>query len=235
MVRRAALALFAAVLVSAASGSARADADAEAKDLEARHYAVRYALRTVDPPSRIDTGGAAVFVTAPYATVRKLVTDYRRYEKLIPVFEQSRLLSRKGGAAEVYLQVPVMHGAATIWAVARVAPPIKDGTSETIAARMVKGNVSDFRAVWRLRPVDATHTILKLELLVDPDLPAPKSLIEYELKSAADRAVCAMRDHAEEQARADSSVAAAPPAPPTPPPATTEARTDGNKSDVARQ
>ena len=233
MLRPAALLVFAALVAS--TTAARADADAEAKDLEGRHYPVRYALKTVDPPSRIDTGGAAIFVTAPIATVRKLVTDYRHYEQLIPVFEQSRLLSRKNGASEVYLQVPVMHGAATIWAVAKVAAPTQDGAWETVAARMVKGNVSDFRAIWRLRPVDATHTILKIELLVDPDLPAPKSLVEYELKSAADRAVSSMRDHAEEQAKADGSVASAPPASPAPPPAAGEAKRDGAGADIAKR
>jgi ribosome-associated toxin RatA of RatAB toxin-antitoxin module len=208
--------------------------DGEAKHLEAHHDAVRYATKTVDPPSRIDTGGAAVFVTAPFATVRKLVTDYRHYERLIPVFEQARVLSKKAGASEVYLQVPVMHGAATIWAVARIAAPAKEGDGEAITARMVKGNVADFRAVWRLRPVDATHTILKLELLVDPNLPAPKSLVEHELQSAADRGVSAIREQAEALAKAEGTVAATPPAAPPPAPGT-EAAASGERPNVARR
>jgi ribosome-associated toxin RatA of RatAB toxin-antitoxin module len=231
MLRRAA-ALFAALVVTSSAPAARADGDPEG---EPRHDPVRYGMKTMDPPSRIDTGGAVVLVDAPVATVRKLVTDYRRYEKLIPVFEQSRVVGRKAGTTELYLQVPVMHGAATIWALAKVTAPSKDGAWESVAARMVKGNVSDFRAIWRMKPVDATHTVLKLELLVDPNLPAPKSLVEYELKSAADRAVTAMRDHAEAQAKAEGSVAAAPPAPPAPPPDASDAKRDDRTPDVARR
>lgn len=232
MLRPVAFALSAGFLVFVAAMPAHAAGDAEAQDLEARHGAVRYSVKTVDPPSRIDTGGAAVFVAAPIATVRKIVTDYRHYEKVISTFEQSRLLSRKAGVSEIYLQVPVMHGAATIWTVARVAAPVKDGAGEAISARMVKSNVSDFRAVWRLRAVDAAHTVLKLELLVDPDMPVPKSLVVAELQSAADRGVSAVRDRAEEMAKA---VAAAPAPAPTPAPTAKLPPREGKPADIARR
>ena len=60
-----------------------------------------------------------------------------------------------------------------------------------------KGNVDDFRAVWRLRAVDENRTVLKLEILVDPKLPLPASMVTPELAYAADKAVTAVRDRAE--------------------------------------
>jgi ribosome-associated toxin RatA of RatAB toxin-antitoxin module len=189
------LALFAFAL-AALPGVGHAEDD-EVQTLAKRGKALRYAVKTTSPQSSIETGGAAIHVNAPIADVRKVVTDYRHYAQLIKPFEQSRLLSRKKGVSEVYFEVPVMHGAVKIWAVVLIDPPSKDAVGETIVARYSRGNVDDFRAVWRLRAVDETHTVVKLELLVDPKLPIPGSLVTPELQYAADKAVTAVRDRAE--------------------------------------
>jgi len=62
---------------------------------------------------------------------------------------------------------------------------------------MQQGNVNDFRATWRLIPVDATHTILRAEMLIVPKLPLPGSVVTPELSYASDRAVTASRARAE--------------------------------------
>src|SRR5262245_58592909 len=98
----------------------------ETTELQTRGKALRYTHKTVDPPSRIDTGGAAIFVDAPLEIARKIATDYRHYAKLVNGFSQSRLLSREKGVSEVYFEVPVLHGAATIRVVVLMDPPVKD-------------------------------------------------------------------------------------------------------------
>lgn len=178
--------------------------DDEAVALEKRGKALRYALKTTAPSNAIDTGAAAILVKAPIAEVRKVVTDFRKYEQIIKPFEKSRVLSRRKGVSEVYFEVPVAHGAVKIWVVAHVDAPAKDGVGEKIVARYSRGNVDDFRAVWRLRAVDDTHTIVKLELLVDPKLPLPGSAVTPELQYAADKAVTAVRDKAENRPPAAS-------------------------------
>ena len=185
-----------ALTLTALPGVGHAE-DEEAKALAKRTKALRYSVKTTAPQSAIDTGGAAIHVNAPIADVRKVVTDYRHYEQFIKPFDQSRLLSRRKGVSEVYFEVPVMHGAAKIWCVVHIDPPSKDAVGEKIVARYSRGNVDDFRAVWRLRAVDDTHTVVKLELLVDPKLPIPGSLVTPELSYAADKAVTAVRDRAE--------------------------------------
>lgn len=174
-------------------------ADDEATRLEALGKAQRYTIKTTNPPNDIDTGGAAIYVNAPIDEVRRIVTDYRHYEKFIKPFKQSKLLSRSKGVSEVYLEVPILHGAATVWVVTLIGPPVKEGQEERIIAKMQKGNVDDFRAVWRLRAVDAEHTIVKLEILVDPKLPAPASIVTPELCTAAEKAVTGVREHAEKK------------------------------------
>lgn len=188
--------------------------ESEAQVLAKRGRALRYAVKTTAPESPIDTGGAAIFVNAPIAEVRKVVTDYRHYAQFIHPFEQSRLLSRRKGVSEVYLEVPVMHGAVKIWCVVLFDPPSKDAVGETIVARYSRGNVDDFRAIWRLRAVDDTHTIAKLELLVDPKLPIPGHMVTPELQYAADKAVTAVRDRAQNP-QAVASAASPPPGAPT--------------------
>jgi hypothetical protein len=195
-----------ALLVAVAPSTARADEEADA--LAARGKALRYSVKTAAPASAIDTGGAAIFVNAPLSEVRKIVTNYGAYAKIIQPFKQSRVLSKKNGVSEVYLEVPVAHGAATVWAVAKMGKPVKDGDEEKIVAEYSRGNVDDFRAVWRLRAIDATHTIVKLEVLVDPKLPLPSSMVTPELKYAADKAVTAVRDESQKRAERAATAAA---------------------------
>jgi len=176
--------------------------DDEATRLERRGRAERYTKPTTSPKNSIDTGGAAIYVHAPIDVVRRVVTDYRNYEKTIKAFKKSKLLSRNKGVSEVYLEVPILHGAATVWVVAVIGSPVVEGNEEKITARMLRGNVDDFRAVWRLRAVDAENTIVKLELLVDPSLPAPASLVTPELCTASESAVTGVRKQAEKLSRA---------------------------------
>jgi len=176
--------------------------DDEATRLERRGRAERYTKATTAPKNSIDTGGAAIYVNAPIDVVRRIITDYRNYEKTIKAFKKSKLLSRNKGVSEVYLEVPILHGAATVWVVALMGAPVMEGKEEKITARMLRGNVDDFRAVWRLRAIDAEHTIVKLELLVDPSLPAPASLVTPELSHASDNAVTSVRKQAEKIHRA---------------------------------
>src|SRR5262245_60507407 len=184
------------ILAMAVGGPARADDEAD--KLAARGKALRYAVKTLEPANKIETGGAAILINAPIDQIRPIVTDYRHYAQLIKPFEQSKLLSKKDGVSEVYFEVPILHGAAKIWAVVKIAKPVKDADGEKIVARYGnKGNVDDFRAIWRLRAVDETHTVVKLEILVDPKLPVPGSMVTPELSYAADKAVTAVRDRVE--------------------------------------
>lgn len=207
-----------AVLALSLSPRVARAADAESEKLASLGKALRYTLKTTGPTSAIDTGGAAILVKAPLPAVRKLVTSYGSYKTFISSFDQSRVLAKRKGTSEVYLQVPILNGAAHIWTVADMSPPTKDGADEVISGRFKRGNVSDFRARWRLRAVDAHHTIVKLELFVDPKLPFPASAVTTQLVKAADSAVTAVRNRAQTEApasaRASTTAAAVPGASP---------------------
>jgi hypothetical protein len=212
----------AAIAILLAAGPARADEEADRLAALGRPHT--YTLKTTSPASPIDTGGAAILVHAPIEDVRKIVTNYGSYQKFLKPFDQSKVLAKRKGVSEVYLQVPILHGAARIWAVAEMPPPAKRGAEEVIAGRMKKGNISDFRPVWRMRAIDDQRTVLKLELLVDPSLPFGASLITKHLVLSAAKGVKGVKARAEQayaKRRPASQRAAAPqlPEPPPPPPA----------------
>jgi len=174
---------------------ASADTSADATRLRDSRTAERFDLAS---NATIRTGGAQIFVNAPIAEVRKVVLDYAHYQDFMPGFKRSRVVQRNKDFTDVYLQVPILHGAATVWAVSRFTAPQKlaNGT-EVIESTMQQGNVNDFRANWKLIPVDATHTILRSEILIVPKLPLPSSVVTPELSYAADKAVTSSRNKAE--------------------------------------
>ncbi|HEU4534855.1 MAG TPA: hypothetical protein VFS00_12080, partial [Polyangiaceae bacterium] len=115
----------------------------------------------------------------------------------IPRFQKSRVVAKKGNDTDVYLQVPILHGAATVWSLTRFGLPQRQGPSVLISGRMLEGNVDDFRGQWRLRAVNDTQSVVKMELLVVPKFPAPAKVITSELQGAAANAANSLCRRAE--------------------------------------
>jgi ribosome-associated toxin RatA of RatAB toxin-antitoxin module len=155
----------------------------------------RYDVKVAN--SDIEAGGAKAAVQAPTSVVRSVITDYAKYSKVISKFEQARIVGKSGQRTDVYLQVPILKGAAKIWAVVRFDQPQRSEKSEEVRAKMVKGNVKRLDAVWRIREVDEQNSELELELLIVPDMPAPRSLVVSEARGAAAKAVGDARKEAE--------------------------------------
>jgi ribosome-associated toxin RatA of RatAB toxin-antitoxin module len=153
------------------------------------------------PNAGMNAGAARVRANAPTETVRSVVTDYARYSTIITSFKQARIVGRSGDSTDVYLEVPILDGVAKIWAVVRFAPPeIRDG-QEVVRGRLVKGNVKRLDATWRIQKIDEKASEVRLDLLIIPDLPAPKSLVTGELRKAAGKAVNMARNEAEQRTR----------------------------------
>lgn len=146
----------------------------------------------------IQAGGARILVNAPLPVVRSVLQEYGEYQNFMPRFKRSRVVGKSEKHTDVYLQVPILHGAANIWSVVQFRPPVKkaDGT-EIIKGRMMKGNVDDFRAMFVLTPVDANTTLLASEILIVPKLPVPGSVVTGELSYASDVAVTSTRTRAQ--------------------------------------
>lgn len=149
---------------------------------------------------KFKTGHAEIFVNAPVSAVRASVQDYANYQAVIPRFQKAKVLKKSGATTDVYLQIKIMHGAATVWTVQHFESPATKGAVEWIDGTSVQGNVDALRTRWTYRAVDATHTVLTSEIYVEPRLPGiplPSDTIGHEAEKAASEAVVSVKAHAE--------------------------------------
>jgi ribosome-associated toxin RatA of RatAB toxin-antitoxin module len=176
-----------------------AQADAAPPDVALRLMKSRDAERYEKefPGASIKAGCARIHVRAPVPAVRKVVTDFRHYEKFIKKFDKARVVGREGDKTDVYLEVPILKGAAKIWAVLRFDPPKQVNGEEVVEAKMLKGNVDRMDARWRIKKIDEENSQLDLEMLIVPKLPVPGKLVTGEVAYASDVSVTGARDQAE--------------------------------------
>ncbi|HEY5375144.1 MAG TPA: SRPBCC family protein [Polyangiaceae bacterium] len=196
MGRASALTLLAGTLFSSVSVAA---APAAGPELQKWRKVDRFDVKT--PYSDTNAGAARGNVDAPEDVVRAVVLDYKNYASFISRFEKSRVVGRSGDKTDVYLQVPILKGAAKVWAIVRFEPVKQVDGSEIVEGHMVngKGNVKRLDAKWRLKKLDDTTTQVVLELLIVPDMPVPDSLVVPEVRFAAAKAVEGSRDEAEKR------------------------------------
>jgi hypothetical protein len=176
--------------IAVGSSMLPASADATA----ARRYQVQM------PFSDIKAGAAHTEIRAPLETVRNVVTDYARWGEHIKRFDKAHIIGRHGDKTDVYLQVPVMKGAAKVWGVVQFdAPRMGNNGEEVIVGRLLKGNIKRLDARFRLSKIDDQRTGLDFELLVVPDfiIPLPKAMVTDELEYAAEKAVQGVGDSSE--------------------------------------
>ncbi len=160
----------------------------------------RYESQT--PVSEVKAGGSRDTVHAPIDVVRHIVTDFDGYSAYIKRFEKAKVIGRHGDKTDVYLQVPIMKGAAKVWAVIRFDPPRPNGTGDdvVVTGKLLKGNVKRLDARYHISKIDDQNTKLDLQLLIVPDfvIPVPNRLATSEASYAASRAVLGLRNASEQ-------------------------------------
>jgi len=180
-------------LLALASGSALASSPTDV---------TRYDCKL--PESNRPAGGARTVVSASPEVVKSVVLDFEHYAHYFDPDKgknpqrrwASRVVGKSGDKTDVYLEVPILKGAAKIWAIIRFGPPQKVGDTEIVVGHMIKGNVDKLSAKWKLRRTPDNSTELQLEFLVVPKLPVPDSLLSNEARSAAFKAVSGMKGEA---------------------------------------
>lgn len=194
MSRGSALAIVACTVLSSVSVAA---APAPGPELQKWREVSRFNVKT--PYADMNAGAARVNVDAPEELVRSVVLDYKNYANFMSRFEKSQIVGRSGDKTDVYLQVPILKGAAKVWAVVRFEPIKQVEGGAVLVGHMIKGNVKRLDATWRLKKLDDKTTQVALELLIVPDLPVPDSLVVPEVRFAAAKAVEGSRDEAEKR------------------------------------
>jgi ribosome-associated toxin RatA of RatAB toxin-antitoxin module len=194
MNRRVSALLFALFLGSASLSGGFVSSTARAED---------YAITNVPGPTEgVEYGRVEGVLDASTEEVLAILHDYSKYAGLFPYFQTTKVLSQRGSDAIVYLEAKVLHGAATLWGQVRMkATPGQNGT-EVIDVKMMKGksNVAEFLARWEITPIDGgERTQVAFQLLVDPDLPVPNSIVSNEMKNSVGKAFRALRKRTVQQ------------------------------------
>src|SRR3954452_22177058 len=95
----------------------------------------------------------------------------------MPNFEITRVLSKRGGASVLFVQVNALHGLTKFWAEVKVKahepPPGSPPGALEIDAHTTRGNLQTFKARWSVTKVNDAQTLVAFELIADPDLPLP--------------------------------------------------------------
>jgi len=138
-------------------------------------------------------GRAEGIVDAPIDQVMGIVQGYGQYAAFLPNFRVSRVLSQRGASANVYMEVGILKGTVTIWAQLAIRPKANQGEMRVIEARMTDGNITRMNARWEVTPISATQTRVSFQMLIDPDLPVPSSLVTDQNAKAAERTIRALR------------------------------------------
>ncbi|MEP7126810.1 MAG: SRPBCC family protein [Byssovorax sp.] len=143
-------------------------------------------------------GRTSVKVHAPIARVRESVVDFGHYAEFMPHYRSAKLLGRTAtGARDVYMEIEALNGVVIMWVEMEFPKPTITGGVEITESRFIKGNVDDFKAVWRLRKIDEETTELSLEVFLQPSIPLPTSLINKENVDGSLKGVIAMRGRIE--------------------------------------
>jgi ribosome-associated toxin RatA of RatAB toxin-antitoxin module len=146
------------------------------------------------PGTSVQWGRAVLMVDAPADKVMSVLQNYGSYREFMPNFTTSRVLSQRGTSALLYVELGIMNGAAKIWAELKLREAKGDGITRVIEGTMNKGNVKLFQARWEVTQVEPNKTLVAVQMIVDPDLPVPSSIITSENQKSARKAMRALRD-----------------------------------------
>ena len=144
-------------------------------------------------------GHAETLVDAPADQVAKTAGDFRGYKDLHKKFSTARVIGKEGDQTDVYMRYPVTIGALTfeLHEVMRFSAPRMNGTSHVLEARGLKGDMKRGHTIITVKPIDAKHCVLEVDVLLVPSLPAPQSFIDEELRDGAGDFASTIRDKAQ--------------------------------------
>lgn len=149
------------------------------------------------PGSGVRAGRVTTVVEAPLDTVAAVVTDFASYHEFLPQLTISRVVRRRRGHVDVYLQASLLDNLGTLWSVVRFrvhrSPDalIVDGSG-------VQGNLARFEVrIEATCTAEPGRTQVTLQLLGIPALPFPPWLLDAQQTRWAIRGVQALRQRAE--------------------------------------
>jgi len=144
--------------------------------------------------SSIKAGRAQAILAFPIEKVLPAIYDYANYSKFLPHFNTSKVLSKRGANAIVYLEALVIKSTYKVWVQESFRENTPQGKTRIVEGKMLNGNIKRLDARWELTPVDKDHTLVVFQMLFDPKLLLPNSVVSNQNQIAASRTIKALRD-----------------------------------------
>lgn len=144
------------------------------------------------PPGKTDRyGHAEGLISSPPDSVRAKLVDFMHYKDLAgPKFKSVKVVDKQGQNTDVYFQLPIMKGMIVIWYITRF-PPLR---GDVVEGSYVKGNIKGMHIAFTVHPgTDDKSSILVCDLVLQPNVPAPQSALDEELRDACGDAIHSLR------------------------------------------
>ncbi|MDB4995758.1 MAG: hypothetical protein JWM74_3190 [Myxococcaceae bacterium] len=144
-------------------------------------------------------GHAEAIVGASVEKLGKTIGDYGHYRELHQKFATARVIAKESNRTDVYMRYPVKIGLVRIdmYEVLRFTPDdIIDG-QHVVEARGISGDMKHAHTIITYKAIDATHSLLQVDVLLVPKMPAPQRFIDEELRDGAEDFVNGLKDKAQ--------------------------------------
>jgi hypothetical protein len=188
-----------AVAISTAPTSAHADDDPTKSPEVVRLLQAKQTMKWNHPIGELRYGHAEAIVGASVDKVAKTVVDYGHYRELHQKFSTARVIAKESNRTDVYMRYPVKIGLVRIdmFEVLRFTPDDIINGKHIVEARGISGDMKHAHTIITFKTIDATHTLLQVDVLLVPKMPAPQSFIDEELRDGAEDFVNGLKDRAQ--------------------------------------
>jgi len=120
--------------------------------------------------TKVKWGVVDALLPASAETTIKLFRDYDNYKKFLKFFTTTKVLSKDDSKAIVRLKATIAGGTVKLKATATMTEESKANGDTHFKLRYRKGNVKRLDGDWVVTPIDDKSCLVKMRLLVDPDL-----------------------------------------------------------------
>lgn len=144
-------------------------------------------------------GHAEALVDAPAEKVAKNAVDFAHYKELHRKFASARVIGKEGDTTDVYMRYPVYIGALKVefHEVMRFGQPRLNNGMHVLEGNALRGDMKQGHTIISVKPVDDKHSLLQVDILLVPKIPAPQSLLDEELRDGAQDFVNGLKDRSQ--------------------------------------
>jgi ribosome-associated toxin RatA of RatAB toxin-antitoxin module len=136
-----------------------------------------------DTRSKVKWGVVDALLPVSAEELKALLRNYNGYKNFLEFFTTTKVLETKDGKSIVRLKANIAGGAVKLKAKATMTETKNSRGDTHFKLRYIRGNVKRLDGDWIVTEVSPKQTLLKMRLLVDPDLwmTSNSTLSEYNL------------------------------------------------------